>query len=204
MNDYTANLSRKKCSIPGQSECSYDWQCLQSCPFGDIPAERMACIGTFDEKQFGRGKCSPAWYEEGDVCTVTGDNKSCAPTGDGYNDLYCRQNQLVNPNNAPGFSQAKVGEGTCERRTLAATKIGAHNWLPAVPASYWNGRLRGSGVAFAETPVQCSKCYLNHLRDQGLLQCKIKHDPNKVANQLCNNVQSAMCDADQNVVIQLY
>jgi hypothetical protein len=202
MNYYSELSPPLRCSIPGMTTCSYDWQCLQSCPFGDIPAERMACGGSVEQKQFGQGVCQAAWSEEGDACVVGSDN-ACSPTADGYNDLYCAQTQLGNANTAPDFSQAKVGNGTCRRRTLAATNVGAEQWTPAVPASDWNGVRVPSGVEVAQQPVNCTDRYLTHLREQGLLRCDKCSNVRRKADTLCANTVSATCDNTGNMYISL-
>ena len=191
-----------KCSQPGESTCSYDEDCHHSCPFGDISAERMVCTGPRSKKQFGMGVCKPAWSEIGDPCVV-GPN-ACTPSSDGYNDLYCQQNQLVNPNAAPGFNQEWVGNGTCQRRTIASTEIGAHDWQPAVPASYWNGHLVRSGVDAANKPVHCTPTFVHHMQKQGLLSCDSQYEAKVNAKHLCNNVQNTACDSHGVTHISLY
>ena len=183
-----------ECSQPGLTPCASDQECHHSCPFGDIPAERMACRDA---------TCTPAWYQQGDACKV-GAADSCAPTSDGVNDLYCQQLQLRDATRAPGYNQAFVGQGTCQRRTLAATKVMAHNWVPGVPAASWGYDVVPSGAEYAATPAPCTQEYLAHLRSQGLLYCG-QNDfvAQQQARQHCSNASASVCGPDKQTHVAL-
>ena len=176
--------AKKQCSQVGESLCSTDADCMQSCPYGDIPASRMACNGSPVNKYHGQGKCRPAWSKVDDACEVGAD--SCLPSENGYNDLYCQQKQLEWSNYAPGFQQNWVGDGTCQRRTLPATKVGAVSWQPGV---------RHADYAYA--PVDCTDLYVDRLRAQGLLQCSNPGEARRIASHTCSNVLAATCQNNQ-------
>ena len=178
-----------RCSQVGITRCSKDDDCLASCPYGDIPEHRMACFGSPINKYHGRGVCGAAWSEEGDACTQGA--SACMPSGDGYNDMYCHQNQLGWPNYAPGYQQNWVGSGTCQRRTLPATEVGAVSWSPA-----------SVGSDYAYAPVTCTPAYLSHLYRQGLLTCETGEDADVIANYTCSNVLASSCQNNK-VVISL-
>lgn len=107
-------VEQRKCSLI-DGLCNDDGDCLQSCPFGEIPTTRMACIGSRDERARGAGKCGAVWAEVGDPCVV-GAPGACVSRSDVNSaGLYCQQAQLTNPNLSPGFNQNNRGAGYCMR-----------------------------------------------------------------------------------------
>ena len=111
MNSSSFNLfaEPRRCSLIN-STCYQTKDRLQSCPFGEIPAMRMACLGSLHDRQRGAGKCGPAWSEVGDPCIV-----GPAACMSAVEPLYCQQAQLGNPNLSPGFNQNEMGAGYCMR-----------------------------------------------------------------------------------------
>ncbi len=172
-------MAQPRCSQFGEY-CSQDQDCLQSCPFGAVPMERMACVGTEYEKARSLGKCQAAWAQATDPC-VLGSSPSadtCAPGPLGVNNLYCQQSLDVYswPNFAPTFAQPMVGQGFCMPRTMP----------PGPPL-----------------PVECTQKFLNQLQYNGQLQCRGQTDAEQKAYSLCNNVRSVICDYNKDIQIVL-
>lgn len=173
MNHFYGNNTfdaERRCSQIA-SLCSQDGDCLQSCPFGEIPAHRMACAGTDYERSRGLGKCQAAWAEPGDSCVVGSAPAvdGCSPDRFGINDLYCEQAQLGWANFAPGFNQNFVGQGYCARRPMPDP---------------------------CQIPVMCTNKFVGQLKDQRLLTCNSQSTAWHKANSLCSNVVSAYCGQD--------
>ena len=99
----------RKCSLI-ESPCYQKKDCLQSCPFGEIPEARMVCLGSLKDRQRGAGKCGPAWSEVGDPCIMG--PYACWSA---VEPLYCEQAQLEDPNLSPGYNQNDIGAGYCMR-----------------------------------------------------------------------------------------
>ena len=93
----------RHCSLI-DSPCYQNKDCLQSCPFGEIPEARMACLGSLHDRQRGAGKCGPAWSDVGDPCIVG--PSACVSA---VKKLYCQQAQLSNPILSPGINQNNMG-----------------------------------------------------------------------------------------------
>jgi hypothetical protein len=161
-------VPQSRCSQIDQY-CSNDSDCLQSCPFGDIPADRMACGGTQYEKDRALGRCQAAWSEVTDPCLFQGED-SCAPGRLGVNNLYCQQTIDVDgwPNFAPTYALPLVGQGYCMPRTM----------LPAPPV-----------------PVACTGRFLAQMQANNQLTCIDQYDAEKKAYALCSNVNSVVCDS---------
>lgn len=110
--------TRRRCSNAGEN-CSRDDDCLQSCDFGEIPAENMVCYGSNYEKQRNMGKCYASIIYEGTQCAIGngpgphGDNP-CKTEFD--NSLYCQQTTNWDPNLSPSFSLPQVGQGYCRKK----------------------------------------------------------------------------------------
>jgi len=180
MNHFNGNNmfdAVRRCSQIG-SLCSCDGDCLQSCPFGEIHGSRMACSGTDYERSRGLGKCQAAWAEPGDSCVIGSAPavNGCSPGRYAINNMYCQQAQLGWPNFAPGFNQNKVGQGYCAKRTMADPY---------------------------QVPVLCTRKFVDQMRSQNLLGCDCPTSALHRAHELCNNVQTAYCGTDGQIIISL-
>ncbi len=166
--------AERRCSQMG-SFCSQNSDCLQSCgPEAQVPAHRMACIGSEYDKQRSLGRCQAAWAEPGDPCVFGSAPtfNTCSPSLG--QPLYCQQSQLASPNLAPGFNQNWVGQGYC---------------MP-VP----------SDTQVEQVPVMCSEKYVNQLR----LRCDDDLDAMHQAFGVCSNAATAYCTVDGKVKIGLF
>lgn len=151
--------------------CSHDAECLQSCPFGEVSAARMACVGSAYDKERAKGKCQAIWAEEGDPCVIgySPAFDTCIPGEYGQNNLYCELSLGVDawPNHAPSFNLSDVGRGYCKRRVQVPTR---------------------------PQPVLCTEKYLDALHASNLLRCSSQWDAEQKAYNMCVNTASAVCD----------
>jgi len=92
------------------------------------------------------------------------------------NNMYCQQAQLGWPNFAPGFNQNKVGQGYCAKRTMADP---------------------------SQVPVLCTRKFVDQMRSQNLLGCDCPTSALHRAHELCNNVQTAYCGTDGQIIMSL-
>lgn len=156
--------SPRACSQFGEA-CARDSDCLRSCPFGEVPEERMTCVGSPYSKARNMGQCQAMFASAGDPCIVgqypTLD--TCAPDTSGGDSLYCEQSlAAASPyfynqqgNQPPTFARADVGEGWCmpKRRVDAppvaallrkvrplAARVRAHVENDGTPHLYWESK----------------------------------------------------------------
>jgi hypothetical protein len=112
----------RRCSQFGEA-CARDSDCMKSCPFGEVPAERMTCVGSPYDLARNMGQCQAKYARAGDPC-VYGQSPSlntCAPDAYGGDSLYCQQSlATAHPNfynqqgnQPPTFALPDVGVGMC-------------------------------------------------------------------------------------------
>lgn len=112
----------RRCTNFGEA-CARDADCLKSCPFGDVPASRMTCVGSPYDLARNMGQCQAKFASVGDPC-IYGQSPAmdtCSPDAHGGNSLYCQQSLSTQnahfynqqANQPPTFALPDVGQGLC-------------------------------------------------------------------------------------------